>query len=148
MRSGREGIDAQQTRRGNAHAKCPEFLADPSRQGRRTRGVAMETQSFKRYGHSAAVTRQNFTIGDQRANLVRHRVRIDQHGLRAGAGQKRAVGPIAPVGEGLGRERMSEGLRGLLHRRAGPADQPQPGIECPIPAMMAIASAWSASAWL
>ena len=26
---------------------------------------------------------------------------------------------------------MSNGLRGLLHRRAGPADQPQRGIECP-----------------
>jgi len=93
----------------------------------------MQAQGFKRDSHPAAVIRRDFTIGDQRTNLVRHLVRVREHCMRLGARKQRAIRAISPVGEGFSGERMSHRRCGPLHRRAGPPNQSQRRIECPDP---------------
>ncbi len=47
----------------------------------------MHAQGFKRYGNPAAVAGSNFTVGDQRADLSRHLLRVGEYRARLRARQ-------------------------------------------------------------
>src|SRR4030081_718992 len=100
------GPPARSARDGYADPKRVQFLPNPPSQRRGAGSVAMHAQGLKRYLNSAAVAGADFTVSDQRSDLLRHSLNIGEDRPRLGPRQQRAVRPVAPVGKGFGEEGM------------------------------------------